>query len=55
MFPLVMVIANITSVAVIWFGGHEINSGTMQVGSLTAMLSYIMQILMSVMMRRSSR
>ncbi|ANS25201.1 MULTISPECIES: ABC transporter ATP-binding protein [Rhodococcus] len=50
MFPLVMVIANITSVAVIWFGGHEINSGTMQVGSLTAMLSYIMQILMSVMM-----
>lgn len=50
MFPLVMVIANITSVAVIWFGGHEINSGDMQVGSLTAMLSYIMQILMAVMM-----
>lgn len=50
MFPLVMLIANVTSVAVIWFGGHEINSGTMQVGSLTAMLSYIMQILMSVTM-----
>ncbi|MCQ4120366.1 ABC transporter ATP-binding protein [Rhodococcus tibetensis] len=50
MFPLVMVIANITSVAVIWFGGHEIGSGSMQIGSLTAMLSYIMQILMSVMM-----
>ncbi|MFZ2177535.1 MAG: ABC transporter ATP-binding protein [Rhodococcus sp. (in: high G+C Gram-positive bacteria)] len=50
MFPLVMVIANITSVAVIWFGGHEIDKGTMQVGSLTALLSYIMQILMSVMM-----
>ncbi|WP_213574578.1 ABC transporter ATP-binding protein [Rhodococcus sp. USK13] len=50
MFPLVMVIANITSVAVIWFGGHEIDSGSMQIGSLTAMLSYIMQILMSVMM-----
>ncbi|MEU2001158.1 ABC transporter ATP-binding protein [Rhodococcus sp. NPDC019627] len=50
MFPLVMVIANVTSVAVIWFGGHEIDSGSMQIGSLTAMLSYIMQILMSVMM-----
>ncbi|MFD4369122.1 ABC transporter ATP-binding protein [Rhodococcus sp. NPDC058521] len=50
MFPLVMVIANVTSVAVIWFGGHEIDAGGMEVGSLTAMLSYIMQILMSVMM-----
>ncbi|QNG20983.1 ABC transporter ATP-binding protein [Rhodococcus triatomae] len=50
MFPAVMVIANVTSVAVIWFGGHRIEDGHMQVGSLTAMLSYIMQILMSVMM-----
>ncbi|MCX5042114.1 ABC transporter ATP-binding protein/permease [Aldersonia sp. NBC_00410] len=50
MFPTVMLISNITSVAVIWFGGHEVNSGTMEIGSLTAMLSYIMQILMSVMM-----
>ncbi|WP_072691200.1 ABC transporter ATP-binding protein [Rhodococcus marinonascens] len=50
MFPLVMVIANVTSVAVIWFGGHQIDSGTMQIGSLTAILTYIMQILMSVMM-----
>ncbi|NLE80935.1 MAG: ABC transporter ATP-binding protein [Rhodococcus sp.] len=50
MFPLVMVIANVTSVAVIWFGGHEIAGGDMEVGSLTALLSYIMQILMSVMM-----
>ena len=46
MFPAVMLISNITSVAVIWFGGHEIDAGTMQIGSLTAMLSYIMQILM---------
>ncbi|MFH5207226.1 ABC transporter ATP-binding protein [Antrihabitans sp. NCIMB 15449] len=50
MFPAVMLISNITSVAVIWFGGYEIESGEMQIGSLTAMLSYIMQILMSVMM-----
>ncbi|KAA0024549.1 ABC transporter ATP-binding protein [Antrihabitans cavernicola] len=50
MFPTVMFISNVTSVAVLWFGGHEINDGTMQIGSLTAMLSYIMQILMSVMM-----
>ncbi|MFE4503349.1 ABC transporter ATP-binding protein [Rhodococcus sp. NPDC056743] len=50
MFPLVMLISNITSVAVIWFGGHQIDSGAMEIGSLTAMLSYIMQILMAVMM-----
>ncbi|WP_310964775.1 ABC transporter ATP-binding protein [Nocardioides terrisoli] len=50
MFPTVMVIANLSSVAVLWFGGHRIDAGTMQIGDLTAYLSYIMQILMSVMM-----
>ncbi|MGF0311199.1 MULTISPECIES: ABC transporter ATP-binding protein [Nocardiaceae] len=50
MFPTVMLISNVTSVAVIWFGGHAIDQGTMQIGSLTALLSYIMLILMSVMM-----
>ncbi|BCK52430.1 ABC transporter ATP-binding protein [Nocardia wallacei] len=50
MFPAVMLISNLTTVAVIWFGGHAIDSGEMQIGSLTAMLSYIMQILMAVMM-----
>ncbi|MBJ8346147.1 ABC transporter ATP-binding protein [Antrihabitans sp. YC2-6] len=50
MFPAVLLISNVTSVAVIWFGGHAVDSGSMQIGSLTAMLSYIMQILMSVMM-----
>jgi ATP-binding cassette subfamily B multidrug efflux pump len=40
----------VSSVAVIWFGGHRIDSGEMQVGALTAFLSYLMQILMSVMM-----
>jgi ATP-binding cassette, subfamily B, multidrug efflux pump len=50
MFPLVMLVVNISSVAVIWYGGHRVNDGQMQVGALTAFLSYLMQILMSVMM-----
>ncbi|MDR2703292.1 MAG: ABC transporter ATP-binding protein/permease, partial [Cellulomonadaceae bacterium] len=49
-FPLVFLIMNLSSVAVIWFGGHRIDSGGMQVGQLTAFLTYLMQILMSVMM-----
>jgi ATP-binding cassette subfamily B protein len=50
MFPTVMLIVNISSVAVLWFGGHRIDDGHMQVGALTAFLSYLMQILMSIMM-----
>jgi ATP-binding cassette subfamily B multidrug efflux pump len=50
MFPAVMSVINLSSVAVLWFGGHLINDGTMQIGSLTAFLSYLMQVLMSVMM-----
>ncbi|KQU07590.1 multidrug ABC transporter ATP-binding protein [Rhodococcus sp. Leaf7] len=50
MFPVVMLISNVTSAAVIWFGGHAVDEGRMQIGSLTALLSYIMQILMSVIM-----
>jgi ATP-binding cassette, subfamily B, multidrug efflux pump len=50
MFPVVMLVVNMSSVAVLWFGGHRIDSGAMQVGALTAFLSYLMQILMSVMM-----
>ena len=50
MFPLVMLVVNVSSVAVIWFGGHRIDHGQMEVGALTAFLSYLMQILMSVMM-----
>ena len=50
MFPSVMLVMNVSSVAVVWFGGHLIESGAMQIGSLTAFLSYLMQILMSVMM-----
>ncbi|MFE1321152.1 ABC transporter ATP-binding protein [Kitasatospora phosalacinea] len=50
MFPIVMGVVNVSSVAVFWFGAHRIESGGMQIGALTAFLSYLMQILMSVMM-----
>ena len=50
MFPLVMLVVNVSSVAVLWFGGHLISNGSMQVGALTAFLTYLMQIFMSVMM-----
>jgi ATP-binding cassette, subfamily B, multidrug efflux pump len=50
MFPTVMLIVNLSSIAVLWFGGHRIDGGHMQVGALTAFLSYLMQILMSIMM-----
>lgn len=49
-FPTVMLIINVSSVAVLWFGGQRIADGDMQIGALTAFLSYLMQILMSVMM-----
>ncbi len=50
MFPTVMLVANIASVAVLWFGGHRVDSGAMQIGALTAYLAYLMQIVMAVMM-----
>jgi len=49
-FPSVMLVLNVSSVAVIWFGAFRIESGSMQVGTMIAFLSYLMQILMSVMM-----
>ncbi len=50
MFPVVMLVLNVSSVAVIWFGAFRIEDGSMQVGTLVAFLSYLMQILMAVMM-----
>jgi len=50
MFPIVMLVLNVSSVAVIWFGAFRIQDGSMQVGTLIAFLSYLMQILMAVMM-----
>ncbi len=48
--PVLMLIMNLSSVAVIWFGGHLVDSGNMPIGNLSAFLAYIMQILFSVMM-----
>ena len=50
MFPAVMLIMNLGSVAVLWFGAPRVESGEMEVGALTAFLTYLIQILMSVMM-----
>ena len=50
MFPSLSMILNLSSVAVIWFGSKLINSGNLQIGNMTAFLSYIMLILSSVMM-----
>ncbi|MFI2432006.1 ABC transporter ATP-binding protein [Streptomyces sp. NPDC018693] len=50
MFPVVMTTVNLSSIAVVWFGAHRIDSGGMQIGGLTAFLAYLMQIVMAVMM-----
>ena len=50
MFPLVLLVVNAASVSVLWFGGMRIDNGDMQLGALTAFLSYLMQILFAVMM-----
>ncbi|MGY0067138.1 ABC transporter ATP-binding protein [Streptomyces sp. QTS137] len=50
MFPVVMTVVNLSSIAVVWFGAHRIDSGGMQIGDLTAFLAYLMQIVMAVMM-----
>ena len=49
-FPIVMIILNASTVAVLWFGAARVESGAMQVGSLTAFMAYLIQILISVMM-----
>ncbi|UYN83716.1 MAG: ABC transporter ATP-binding protein [Microcella sp.] len=50
MFPIVLLVLNASSVAVLWFGAYRIESGLMQVGALTAFLTYLIQILMAVLM-----
>jgi ATP-binding cassette subfamily B protein len=49
-FPIVMLVFNASSVAVLWFGAHRIDAGQLQIGELTAFVQYLVQILMSVMM-----
>ncbi|MCB1250080.1 MAG: ABC transporter ATP-binding protein [Acidimicrobiales bacterium] len=50
LFPTVMLILNVSSAGALWFGGNRIGGGEMQIGALIAFLSYLVQILMSVMM-----
>ncbi|TCN49078.1 ATP-binding cassette subfamily B protein [Rhodococcus sp. SMB37] len=50
LYPAVLLIANVSTVAVVWVGGARIDSGAMQVGSITAMITYVAQILMAVLM-----
>jgi ATP-binding cassette, subfamily B, multidrug efflux pump len=50
MMPTVLLVLSASSVAVLWFGGHRVDAGLVEVGSLIAFLNYLMQILMSVMM-----
>jgi ATP-binding cassette subfamily B protein len=49
-FPIVMLVFNASSVAVLWFGAQRIDAGQLQIGELTAFMQYLVQILMSVMM-----
>ncbi len=50
MFPTVMLVSNVSMVAVLWFGSQRVASGELQIGAMTAFLSYLMQILVAVMM-----
>lgn len=50
MLPMIMIVVNLSSVAVVWFGGQLIDSGSMEVGALTAFIAYILQILLAIMM-----
>lgn len=50
MMPLIMLVVNLSSVGVVWFGGHRIQSGEMRLGALTAFIAYILQILVAIMM-----
>jgi ATP-binding cassette subfamily B multidrug efflux pump len=50
LFPTVLLVANLSSIAVLWFGASRVASGQMQIGALTAFLAYLVQILMSVTM-----
>jgi ATP-binding cassette subfamily B protein len=50
MFPVVMLVLNVSSVAVLWFGAQRVDAGAMEIGALTAFLAYLIQILMAVMM-----
>lgn len=49
MFPLVMLVMNLSSIGVLWFGGHRVGAGEMEIGALSAFLAYLAQILIAIM------
>jgi ATP-binding cassette, subfamily B, multidrug efflux pump len=50
MFPAVLIVLNLSSIAVLWLGAYRVDSGAMEIGTVMAFLQYLMQILMAVMM-----
>lgn len=50
MFPVIMMVLHLATAAVLWFGGHRVSAGEVEIGALTAFLQYLLQILMAVMM-----
>ena len=50
MMPGMMMIMNVLTVGIVWFGAHRIDEGTMQVGAMTAFITYAMMIVMSFLM-----
>jgi len=50
LFPVVLLVLNLSTVAVLWFGGLRIDAGLMEIGALTAYITYLLQILMAMLM-----
>ncbi len=50
LFPVVLLVLNLSTVAVLWFGGRRIDAGLMEIGALTAYIAYLLQILMALLM-----
>jgi len=50
MFPVIMMVLHVATGAVLWFGGHRVDAGVVEIGALTAFLQYLLQILIAVMM-----
>lgn len=50
MMPLVMLIMNVSTIAIVWLGAYKINAGTMQVGEMMAFIQYVMLIIMAFVM-----
>lgn len=50
LMPVITLIVSVTNIAIIWFGGHGVAEGTLEVGNMIAFMTYAMQILMSFMM-----